>query len=72
MTRHLNEDFPLRNCPSVSTTEISRFGQRGMCAGMKFHDSWHSSVRLEGGIEGIEVLSFVSIVHKILKKEGDS
>lgn len=69
----MNEDFPLRNCPPVSTTEISRFGQRGMVRGNEISRfNWHSSVRLEGGIEGIEVLSFVSIVHEILKKERDS
>lgn len=52
-------NFTIRPTGDVRGNEISRF-------------NWHSSVRLEGGIEGIEVLSFVSIVHEILKKEGDS
>lgn len=52
-------NFTIRPTGDVRGNEISRF-------------NWHSSVRLEGGIEGIEVLSFVSIVHKILKKKGDS
>lgn len=52
-------NFTIRPTGDVRENEISRF-------------NWHSSVRLEGGIEGIEVLSFVSTVHEILKKEGDS
>lgn len=52
-------NFTIRPMGDVRGNEISRF-------------NWHSSVRLEGGIEGIEVLSFVSIIHEILKKEEDS